>query len=323
MKVSICIPTYNSGKFISQTIESVLKQTFQDYELIVCDNLSTDETEEVCRKFTDSRFRYVRFEEFVGQAENWNRALAQANNEYVILLHSDDILLPTYLEKAVKVLDENEDVGLVHCAVQHIDETGKTLDLQQLYDEDFIDREEKLLRKLLLEGCAVNPVGVLVRKKVYEKIGNFTDKIVWGVDAHQWTRIALNFPVAYLAEMLALYRQHTNSGTSGVMKTGRYGSDEKWMMEDIFKQVPLERDDLHKLHSEAIKQVAHRTWCHAEALCEKGDMQATRAGIRRAVSIHPPILFKSRVLALWMASFLGYDWFKKMQTAKNSALNAR
>lgn len=321
MKVSICIPTYNSGKFIGQTIESVLQQTFQDYELIVCDNVSTDETQEVCRKFTDPRFKYLRFEEFVSQAGSWNRALEQANAEYVMLLHSDDVLLPTYLEKAVAVLDKNEDVGLVHCAVEHIDEKGQKLSLQQLYPEDFIDREEDLLRKLLLEGCAVNPVGVLVRKKVYEEVGNFTDKIVWGVDAHQWTRIALNFPMAYLAETLALYRQHTHSGTSGVMKTARNGSDEKWMIEDIFKQIPAEREELHQLYKAAIKQVAHRTWCHAEALCEKGDMQAARAGIRRAISIHPPMLFKSHVLTLWMASFLGYDWFKKMQTAKKSVLN--
>jgi glycosyltransferase involved in cell wall biosynthesis len=321
MKVSVCIPTYNSGKFIGETIESVLKQTFNDYELIVCDNVSTDETEEVCRKFTDPRFKYLRFTEFVGQAENWNRALEQAKNEYVILLHSDDVLLPTYLEKAVAVLDKNEDVGFVHCAVRHIDENGKNLTLQQLYKEDLIDREEDLLRKLLLEGCVVSPVGVLTRTKVYQEVGNFTDQIVWGVDAHMWTRISLNFPVAYIAETLALYRQHTNSGTSGVMKSGRYGTDEVWMMNDIFKQIPREREDLQKLHKEAIKQVAHRTWCHAEALCEKGDLQATRVGIRRAVFIYPAMLFESRVLALWMASFLGYRWFKKMRTTKKSVLN--
>jgi glycosyltransferase involved in cell wall biosynthesis len=322
MKVSVCIPTYNTGKFIGETIESVLSQTFKDYELIVCDNVSTDNTEEICRKYTDPRFTYLQFNEFVTQAGSWNRALEQANNEYVMLLHSDDVLLPTFLEKAVALLDQNSDVGLVHCAVRHIDENGHELSLQQLYKNDFIDREERLLRTLLLEGCAVNPVGVLARKTVYKKVGNFTDKIVWGVDAHMWTRIALNFPVAYLAEPLALYRQHTSSGTSGVMKTARNGSDEKWMIEDIFRQIPAERKDLHQLRQEAIKQVAHRTWCHAEALCEKGDMQATRAGIRRAVSIHRPMLFESRVPALWLASFLGYDWFKRMQTTKKSVLHS-
>lgn len=316
MKVSVCIPTYNTGKFIGETIESVLNQTFSDYELIVCDNVSTDETEEVCKKYDDPRFKYLRFDEFVGQAENWNRALEQATNEYVILLHSDDILLPAFLEKAVPVLDKNKDVGLLHCSVQHIDETGEIIGSQQLFKDNFVDREENHLRKFLLEGCVINPVGVLARRRVYEEVGNFTDKIVWGVDPHMWTRIALKFPVAYLAEPLAQYRIHSNSGTSGVMKSGRYATDEVWMMEDIFNQIPTERKDLHDLYNKAIKQVAHRVWCHAEELCQRGDLKSTRIGVWKAVLIRPTMLFESRVFALWVASFLGYTWFSKFQTMK-------
>jgi glycosyltransferase involved in cell wall biosynthesis len=317
MRVSVCIPTYNTGRYIGETIESVLQQTFDDYELIVCDNASTDNTAEVCEKFKDARFRRIYFEEFVGQAENWNRALGLATGDYVILLHSDDVLLPTFLEKAVAVLNQNKDVGLVHCAVRHIDEQGKPLVLEQLYKEDRVDREEILLRKLLLDGCVVSPAGVLVRNSVYETVGNFTDQIIWGVDPHMWTRIALKFPVAYIAEPLACYRVHTNSGTAGVMKTARNGSDEVWMMEDIFKLIPSERRDLHSLYDKAINGVAHRTWCYAEELCRRGDMQATRAGIRRAVSINRAMLFEARVAALWLASFLGYDWFKKLHGIKN------
>ena len=316
MKVSVCIPTFNTGRYIGETIDSVLKQTFKDFELVVCDNASTDNTAEVCAKFTDSRFRRVYFEEFIGQAENWNRALSLATGEYVILLHSDDALLPAFLEQAVRVLDQNPDVGLVHCTTQHIDEEGKSVYLQRLYEEDFIDREEILLRKFLLEGCSVNPAGVLVRKSVYEAIGNFTDKIVWSVDPHMWTRVALKYPVAYLAEPLALYRVHAASLTTGVMKTARNGADELWMMEDIFRQIPADRADLKALHDTAIKQIAHRTWCYAEECCRRGDMQAARAGIQRAVSINHAMIFESRAAALWVASFLGYDWFEKMQKVK-------
>lgn len=321
MKVSVCIPTYNTARYIGETIESVLRQTFDDYELVVCDNASIDGTEEICRKFDDPRFRYEKFDEFIGQAENWNRALGLASGELVILLHSDDVLLPEFLEKAVAVFDENEDVGMVHCAVRHVDENGNPLTVQQLYAQDFVDREEKLLKKLLLEGCVVSPAGVLVKRKVYEAVGDFTDKIVWGVDPHMWTRIALKFPVAYLAEPLALYRVHTSSGTAGVMKTARNGSDEVWMMEDIFRLIPENRADLRDLHDEAIRQVAHRTWCHAEELCRRGDMQATRAGIRRAISINRAMLFETRVSTLWLASFLGYEWFRKIHSIKHKLAN--
>lgn len=321
MRVSVCIPTYNTGRYIGETIESVLLQTFDDFELIVCDNASTDDTAQVCEKIKDPRFRRIYFEEFIGQAENWNRALGLATGEYVILLHSDDVLLPTFLERTVAIMEQNKDVGLVHCAVQHIDEQGNSLVFQQLYDKDWVDCEEDLLRKLLLDGCVVSPAGVLVRKSVYEVVGNFTDKIVWGVDPHMWTRIALKFPVAYLAQPLAQYRVHTNSGTASVMKSARNGSDEVWMMQDIFKQIPAERVDLHELYDKAISGVAHRTWCYAEELCRRGDMQATRAGIRRAVSINRSMLFESRVAALWVASFLGYSWFKRILEIKKGVKN--
>jgi hypothetical protein len=90
------------------------------------------------------------------------------------------------------------------------------------------------------------------------------------------------------------------------------------MMEDVFKQIPPERRELLSLHDKVIKQVAHRTWCHAEELCRQGDMKSTRAGIKRAVSIDRSMLFETRVAALWLASFFGYDWFQKTQAMKKS-----
>jgi glycosyltransferase involved in cell wall biosynthesis len=316
-KISICIPTYNSARYLGAAIESALAQDAGDFEVVVCDNASTDETPELIRKYaTDSRLRPVRYEQLVGQAANWNRCLDLARGEYIVLLHADDVLRPAFIRRAAEIIDANPDVGLVHCAVQHVDTNLAPLHLQSLFDEDRVDREGDLLRRLLLDGCVVNPCGVMVRRSVYERIGRFTEEIVWGVDWHMWIRVALCGPAAYLSETLALYRQHAQSGTSGVMATARNGLDELWMMKDIFARIPAERADLHALQPQVIRGIAHRTWCFAEEMCRLGYRRAARAGIRRAVGIRPAMLADPKVWGLWLATWLGYGWFTALHTWK-------
>jgi glycosyltransferase involved in cell wall biosynthesis len=313
--VSVCIPARNSAAYLAAAIDSVLAQEFADYELVVCDNASTDETPEICAGYSDPHFRAARFEESVGQAANWNRCLDLAKGGYVILLHADDELRPKFLTRAVEVLDANEDVGLVHCAAQHIDESGALLELQRPFDSDLVDRQDVILRRLL-EACVVNPAGVLVRREAYDAVGRFTDEVVWGVDWHMWIRIALDWPIAYLAEPLALYREHTQSGTSGVLASARNARDERWVIDDIFRLVQDRRPELIDLRSDAVRSAAHRTWCLAEDLCQRGETRAARRQLRQVVATRPASLGDPKVWALWAATYLGYDRFRGGQSLR-------
>jgi glycosyltransferase involved in cell wall biosynthesis len=303
------VPSFNAAPYLGAAIESVLRQSFEDFELVISDDASDDATPEVCAAFTDSRLRVVRSEQRLGQAGNWNRCVELATGEYVILLHADDELEPEYLARAVGTLDDHHDVGLVHCAAQHIDTAGHPLTVQSPLDRDTIDREDVILRRLLLDGCLINPAGVLVRRRVYDEVGPFTDQIVWGVDWHMWIRIALRVPVAYLAEPLSLYRQHGQSGTSGVMKSGRNATDETWAANDLFALIERIRPDLVGLKPAVLRGIAHRTWCFAEMMCEQGDMPAARIGLRNAVRIWPGIARQARFWGLWIATYTGYRWF--------------
>ena len=308
-KVSVCMPAYNTAPYVSQAIASVLAQRFEDFELVVCDDASSDETLDVCRQYEDARLRIECSEHRLGQSGNWNRCIELARGEYVMLLHADDELLPGCLEQTAAVLDANDDVGLVHSTVQHVDETGDPLTLQQLLDYELIDRDELILRRLLLEGCIINPAGVLVRRSAFAAAGPFTDQIVWGVDWHMWTRIALRFPLAYLPQPLAIYRQHLSSGTTAVMTSGRNALDETWAIDDVFRDIERLRPGLSHLKAAAIRGVAHRTWCHAERLCQLGNGAAARAGLRNAIRISPQIRREPRVWGLWAATYTGYRWF--------------
>ena len=128
--VSICIPAYNAAQFLPRAIETALGQEFGELEVVVVDNASTDNTREVCEGYRDPRFRYE-YEGTPGQASAWNRCVEEATGKYVILLHADDELRPQFLARAVEILESNGDVGLVNCAVEHIDESGAHLQLQR------------------------------------------------------------------------------------------------------------------------------------------------------------------------------------------------
>lgn len=310
-KVTVCIPTYNMARFLPEALESALGQrSFGDYEVLVCDDASDDGTEEVARRYEPAGVRYLRFGHG-GQARTANRGIAASRGEYVLILAADDALAPLYLGRATAALDADPKAGMVHCAVQHVDEAGHPFRLQRLHDRDTIDPGEDLLRRLLIEGCVVNPAGVLVRRSVYERVGGFTEAIVWGVDWHMWMRVALVADAAYLSDPLALYRHHGGTGTSQVMTSGRNARDELWLVQDVFSRIPPEKDHLRALRPEAIRRVAHRTWCHAEDVCRLGDGRAARVGLARCAEISPWMALRVRFWGLWVASFLGYRWFEK------------
>jgi hypothetical protein len=125
-------------------------------------------------------------------------------------------------------------------------------------------------------------------------------------------------PVAYISEPLARYRQHTASGTSGVLTSARNGSDEMWVIDDVFRIAAARRPDLLALRPEAENGVADRTWWLAEHMCQEGEMRAARAGLRKAVSIRPGLMTKPRSWALLLATYLGYDWFERIRDRRPS-----
>ena len=98
-KVSVCIPVYNGSEYLAESIKSVLSQTYNNFHLFVCDNCSTDNTEEIVRSFHDPRLTYVRNAENIGLVGNSNRCLELANGKYVNIWHHDDVMLPENIER--------------------------------------------------------------------------------------------------------------------------------------------------------------------------------------------------------------------------------
>lgn len=197
-KVSVVIPTYNRADCISEAIDSAIAQTYKDYEIIVVDDGSQDNTRDVLKQYGD-KIKYV-YQENKGEAGARNRGIKEAIGEYVAFLDSDDIWLKDKLEKQVKVLsNSNVDTGLVYCAMQVMQ--NKTLTHKILPSFPAFNFND------LLIGHKCFSMSVLVRKECFERIGLFDESIKLGCDYEMWLRLTLRYKVEFISEPLAIYRK--------------------------------------------------------------------------------------------------------------------
>jgi glycosyltransferase involved in cell wall biosynthesis len=143
-RVSIGLPVYNGENYLADTLDSILTQTFHDFELIISDNASSDATEAICRKYAerDPRIRYVRNAENLGAAKNYNRAFQLARGAYFKWNGHDDPLAPTFLERCVEVLDRDPEIVLAFARIRAIDAGGEEHELGALTARTFAPRPQ-------------------------------------------------------------------------------------------------------------------------------------------------------------------------------------
>lgn len=203
--VSVIIPTHNYARFLVDAAESVLSQTFDDLELIIVDDGSTDNTADVVKQFLkDQRVRYI-YQDNKGPSAARNAGIRKAKGELIALLDADDIWLPSKLRKQVKVIGESEDVGLVYCLAEHVDEKGDALTHMPMPHMEQPTFRDLLYFPLTLPSC------VLIRKHVLDEVGLFDETISHNEDADMWIRILRYYKSAYVNEMLVRIRKHPGS----------------------------------------------------------------------------------------------------------------
>ncbi|MEE9168922.1 MAG: glycosyltransferase [bacterium] len=211
--VSVTIPTYNRESFIAECVESVLAQTFSDFELIVVDDGSTDRTETVVGRYSD-KIRYLRQEQR-GPAAARNSGIRDASSEWLSFLDSDDLWLPRKLELQMEYLRNSPDTKI--CYTEEIwYRRGRRVNPAQKHR-----KYSGWIYQKMLPLCIVSPSSVMIHRSVLEKVGLFDEELPACEDYDLWLRIGLRYPIALIPEALIIKR----NGHEGQQSQKYWGMD--------------------------------------------------------------------------------------------------
>ncbi len=201
--VSIIMPTYNCGRFIAESIQSVLAQTYTNWELIIVDDCSTDNTAEVVASFEDKRIHYLQNEQNEGAALTRNKALRAAQGRYIAFLDSDDLWLPTKLERQIAFMEQNNYAFTYH-EYTEIDENSKPLGI-------YVSGKKHVRPFDMYACCWPGCLSVLYDAKVVGSIQ--IPDIRKNNDSAMWLQAIRKADCYLLSENLAKYRRRTGSIT--------------------------------------------------------------------------------------------------------------
>lgn len=215
--VSVCIPVYNGGRFVGETIGSVLDQTFGDFEVVVLDNASTDSTAAVLNTITDPRLRRSRNSSTVPLHVNFDLAVRTSRAPLVKLLCADDLLHPRCLELQVDVLAADPTLAMVACRQYLIDGHSRVLTASRAL-RGLIGRCDSrwVIRRIVRSGA--NPIGglgsVLFRREHFERTGGFDGRRQFTLDLEMYARLLEHGDFLGMSEALAAFRVTSKTLTS-------------------------------------------------------------------------------------------------------------
>jgi glycosyltransferase involved in cell wall biosynthesis len=205
-QISVVLPVYNSEKYLAMSIDSVLKQTFSDFELIIINDGSRDKSSEIVKGFTDPRIFYYE-QSNMGLAATLNKGIGLAKGEFIARMDNDDICYPERFEKQISCLQKNPEVGLLGTNAVIIDEYG------QLFPHRFLKHPSDNI-ELKFALCFNNPFvhsSVMFRKDVFEKTGGYSLDITVFEDHNLWSKFATLCKVKNLPDLLLKYREVSTS----------------------------------------------------------------------------------------------------------------
>lgn len=278
--VSICIPTYNYATLLPRAVESCLEQTFEDFELLVYDDASTDNTVEVMQQYlSDPRVTLVVQDENQGLFGNFNQSAAKARGRYVKYLCADDWLDPRFLELSVPLLDARPEVQLLTTAHWHVNYEGE-ITSEQIgpFGSGPIDSATHAAEQLALWGNVVGmPTNTLIRRDALERVGYFDARYAPGADVHLWLKLLAEGDMAWIPEKLCYWRIHRKH-------THDYGPDPSESMFLIWADAPdLPNSPVSpKVAQTGIDREALHVALHAGAHVLRGDFGRARRLLKMA-----------------------------------------
>jgi Glycosyl transferase family 2 len=210
-KVSFIVPCYKLAHFLADCLNSILSQTYEDFEVLIMDDCSPDNTSEVAAEFKDPRVIYIRNETNLGNIRNYNKGIELSSGRYIWLLSADDCLRSrNVLQRYVELLEKNPQVGYVFCPAMILTE-GEEVGVESW--TAWPGKTDRILsgHEVVRRSTVYCPVGAptgLARKQCYMLTGGFPMNLPRAGDYYLWTVFATKYDVGYFAEPMVCYRKH-------------------------------------------------------------------------------------------------------------------
>ncbi|MBX2862982.1 MAG: glycosyltransferase [Leptolyngbyaceae cyanobacterium MAG.088] len=229
--ISVIVPVYNSEKTIVETLQSVINQTYTDFEIIVINDGSQDSTLDVLSTITDSRLQVFSYDN-AGVSVSRNRGVENASGEFIAFLDADDLWTPTKLESQLALLQSHTQAAVAYSWCDYIDDEGNFL-RKGGHANDAGNVYKRLLVGNFLECGSTS----LVNRQVFESVGGFNSSLLTNEDWELWVRLARDYEFVVVPEVQVFYRI---SGNSKSFNLTRHENTRLQVIDQVFDRVPAE-----------------------------------------------------------------------------------
>ena len=288
-KASVILPCFNGARWISRVVESILAQTYKHFELVIIDDGSTDNSQEIIASYLrDERIRYI-FQKNRGFSATINRGIAESSGCLIGFIGQDDLWMPNKLEFQVKYFSKHKDVALVCSDYYTIDSEDRIIGMVNPKVPAFPSKQE-LIKQLFLNNF-IGFETVLVKRKCFDVVGLFDERMIAFSDHDMWLRIAGRFDIAYLDLFLVRKREHElqlSKATDIVLK-------------DEFLLVMKATDRYPFLKEVERKKLASLYYSWGLMLLQKGNAEEGKQKLLKAINCQP---WKLKATIAYMAPVL-------------------
>jgi glycosyltransferase involved in cell wall biosynthesis len=269
-QVSVVIPTYNRRQLIEKAIESVLAQTYSDWEIVVIDNGSTDGTDKHLLAKYGNTLRLIRLDTNVGIPKGRNVGIREARGGYVALLDSDDYWKPNKLSRQMRCFEEDPSYGMVATQCSSVTPDGSTRERNRPGKSGWVLVD-------LFKANFIRTSSAVIKKEVLDSIGLFDEELAECEEYDLWLRVASKWPIGFINEPLTVYLDNPE-GVSVDRLRGR-----------LFRQKVLEKGYLHEQIPASIytKRLARNCFVIGRHYLRKGEREEARRYLARSLKMHP------------------------------------
>lgn len=301
-KVSVIIPTHNRAELLKTAIRSVCEQTYSDWEAIIIDDHSSDQTSEIVHAFQDDRIKYLQNHGKSGPSTSRNLGISAAIGNYIAFLDDDDEWLPCKLEKQLAILDKSPAsvCGIYSNRIKIDKHSGNTISAHLNADT----LRGNLLYQLMLKNPIATPT-LVVRKSCLDEVGCFDENMSYMEDRDLWIRLALRWDFEYIDEALVKVFMHGNEHLSRDLLGQTQG-----------RAILLNR--YQDLLSKNRKKWAGLHVCQGAQYCQLGDMKQGRSNLFKGITIYPGYWL---AYLHFFASLLGANIYNRIRSTFKTVSN--